>query len=351
MFRRLIPFGFGFALLPLVAGITADERITLAVPGIQCPRCIESLSGTLGRIDPSVKVAANIETKQLEVTYDPAKVNLHQLVGAVSEAPPVHNKPYEAGVLVTVEEPVKNAAKVKKALGQVKGIVNFMAVPGGTAESGDFMIILRPLPRNAKPTDHVKASQIGEALDKNGVKFTGLPGGMVRGGIEELDAKKKQGLPKTSAKSKSGLDDVPLEKAKPARPSSNTPKSKPAREPSTAVKSKEKEKDDESADKPRFVILGGDSDKVYLVDHEGKTEEGKELKKLVKEGDKFGDYIIKEVGDDEGLYVVLEQLQTKEKIRVEHKKKEKEGDKPKDHSDAKAKEASEKEKKDEQKNK
>jgi hypothetical protein len=35
MRRRLTVFGFSFALLPLVAWIAADEKVTLVVPGIQ----------------------------------------------------------------------------------------------------------------------------------------------------------------------------------------------------------------------------------------------------------------------------------------------------------------------------
>src|SRR5262245_58029652 len=176
-------FQLQVAILLAIPSLTvpADEKVKLAVPGIQCQRCIDSLKGTLGRLDPSVKVDATLDTKSLEVTYDPTLVSLHQLVMTVTEAPPVHNMLYEAGVLVTVEDPVKSAAKIKKALGQVKGIANYISLPGGTPESSDIMIVLRPLARNAKAADHVKASQIGEALEKNGVKFSGLPGLSPRG--------------------------------------------------------------------------------------------------------------------------------------------------------------------------
>ncbi len=93
--------------------------------------CVERLSGSLGKLDSSVKVGAvTQDRKEVPVTYDPVKVTLHQLVHAVSETPPVHGKPYEAGVLVTIDDPVKSAAKVKKALGQVKGVVNFTNAPG-----------------------------------------------------------------------------------------------------------------------------------------------------------------------------------------------------------------------------
>ena len=282
--------------------------------------------------------AVGTETKQMPVTYDASKVTLHQLVQTVADTPPVHGKPYQAGVLVTIEDAAKSAAKVKKGLGQVKGVVNFLPAPGAS-DPGEIMVLLKPLPRTAKPADHVKASQIAEALEKSGVKFSGLPGGSASGTADN-DSKKKQ-TAKSTAKTKSGEGDSTAEKSKPARAATSSTKTKPA------ASSPTKSKDDEPGEKPRFQILAGDEDKVYVVDHETKTEEGKELKKLVKEGDKFGAYIVKEVGDDDGLYVVLEHSETKDTIRVEHKKKDKEGDKPKEEKpkDSKEKEAGDKDKK------
>jgi hypothetical protein len=290
--------------------------------------------------------AVGTETKQMPVTYDPSKVSLHQLVQTVAETAPVHGKPYEAGVLVTIEDAAKSAAKVKKALGQVKGVMNFLPAPGAS-EPGEIMLVLRPLPRGAKPADHVKASQIAEALEKAGVKFSGLPGGSASGTAEN-DPKKKQPVAKGSTKTKPGDGDSAADKTKPARATHSAAKTNPARDPAS---SPTKSKDDEPEEKPRFQILAGDEAKVYIIDHETKSEEGKELKKLVKEGDKFGDYIVKEVGDDDGLYVVLEHAETKDTIRVEHKKKEKEGEKPKQDKpkDPKEKEAGDKDKKEEKK--
>jgi hypothetical protein len=258
----------------------------------------------------------------MPVTYDPSKVSLHQLVQAVADTPPVHGKPYAAGVYVEIEDAEKSASKVKKGLGQVKGVMNFLPAPGASGP-GEIMVVLKPLARNAKPADHVKASQIGEALEKAGVKFDGLPGGSA-GGSAENDPKKKS-TAKGTAKTKSGDGDSATDKTKPARTTPSTSKTKPARDPAS---SPEKSKDDEPDEKPRFQILAGDEDKVYLIDHETKSDDGKELKRLVKQGDTFGDYVVKEVGDDDGLYVVLEHAETKETTRIEKKKKEKAGDKP-----------------------
>jgi copper chaperone CopZ len=281
--------------------------------------CATALSGSLSKAGANVGEIFS-EAKQINVSYDPAKVTLHQVIQSVAETEPVHpGSRYQAGVLVTIDVVAKNATKVKGALKKVKGVVDFAPVPGAT-NPGDIMVALAPLSRAAKPTDHVKASHIAEALEKAGVKFSGIE--TSRGGAAAADDKKNPGA-KSSAKAKPGDDESPGEKSKPTR-SPPTPKSKPTREPSAPPKAKE-----DSADKPRFEILAQASGKIYLVDRETKSDEGKELKKFVKAGDTFGDYTVKETGDDDGLFVILEHTETKETIRVEREKKEK-GEKPKD---------------------
>ena len=305
-------------------------------------RCAEALSGSLRKVDSSVRVGGvGVETKQVDVTYDPTKVTLHQLAQAVAETEPIHGKPYQAGVVIKIEDP-KTASKVPGALKKVKGVTGVTTPPG--LSPGEVAITVAPLPRQTKPADQVKASQIADALEKAGVKFSGLDASGGGSGTPFGEQDKKKPAAKGTAKPKPG-EDMPPEKSKPARTPSITPKTKPAREPSSPDKSKEG-----AEDKPRFEIQGEAGGKYYLVDHETKTEEGKVLKKFVKVGDKFGDYIVKEAGDDDGLFIVLEHSETKETVRVEHEKKDKEkdkdGDKPKEEKPAKPKDDAEKEKKD-----
>ncbi len=309
-------------------------------------RCAEALSGSLSKVDASVRVGGVFsEAKQIPLTYDPSKITLHQLLQAVAETPGIHGRPYQGGVLVKVEDPVKSEAKVKKALKQVKNVVGYDRAPGST-EPGEIFIVLGPLPRQAKPTDFVKASQIAEALEKAGVKFSELPTSTSTDG----DSKKKQPAGKGSVKSKAGEDDAASEKPKTTKPAGGATKSKPTREPSSPAKSK----DEPTEDAPRFQILAVAGEKVYLVDHETKNDDGKELKKFVKQGDKFGDYVVKEMADKDGWYVLLENAETKETVRVEleRKDKEKDGDKPKTEKDKDAKEKDgDKEQKDDKKEK
>src|SRR5439155_22229118 len=87
-------------------------------------------------------------------------------------------------------------------------------------------------------------------------------------------------------------------------------------EPKNKEESKEKATSDSAKtdDTPRFQILAVGDEKVYLADHETK------LKKLVKAGDKFGEFVVKEITDKDGWVVLLEKPGTKETIRIEEKK-------------------------------
>jgi hypothetical protein len=241
----------------------------------------------------------------------------------VAGTQPLHEQRYEAGVLVTVEDLKKNSGKVRSALVRVKGVQN--VVPGGLPN--EIVIALAPLSPAAKQKEFLQS--IAEALQKAGLKFSGLPSaGPTGGGIgtnDEADPKRKAATAKGTPKSKGGSDDtMPEEKGKSARPFGNASpkeKAKPARQP---AESPGKSKEGTPEDQPRFQILAVTGDKLYLADHEAK------LKKFVKAGDKFGDFVVKEVGNDDGPFVVLENPETKDTIRVEKERKDKDKDKDKD---------------------
>ena len=232
----------------------------------------------------------------------------------VAETEPVHGTPYHAGLVVTVGDPDKNAAKVKSALKRVKGVADIAPVPNAS-EPGEIAILFAPLSAKAKAAEQVKASQIAEALQKAGVKFSGLPSsgpaGAGIGSSDEPDSKRKLPAAKGSAKSKSGPDDtMPEDKTKPSRPlggASSKEKTKPARPSADPAR---KPKEASSEDTPRFQILAVTGEGMYLTDHEAK------LKKLVKQGDKFGEFIVKELGNADGPFLVLENPETKDTIRV-----------------------------------
>ena len=254
------------------------------------------------------------------MTYDPAKISVHQLAQVVAETEPVHGEPYQAGIVITVEDLEKSYQKVQKALAKVKavkGIITQAQLP--ILSEGEIALTLAPLKSQAKATEFVKASQISDALQKAGVKFTGLPSTAAAGTKSDEPDSKRKSPGKSSSKAKGGSDgDMPAEKSRSARGSAGTGKSKGSRDSST---SSEKSSGTGSEEPPRFQILAVAKEKVYLADNEAK------IKKFIKEGDKFGDFVVKEMADDDGWYVVLENPDTQETVRVEKEKKDKAGDK------------------------
>lgn len=286
--------------------------------------CVERLSGSLSRLASQPTDGLSPTTKTVNVTYDPAKVTLHQIVNAVATTDPVHGKRYEAGVIMTIEDLKKESKRVQTTLGKLKLRVTEIQPP----QPGEIVVLFPVLAPQAKANDFIKASQIAEALEKAGVKFSGLTGVQTSGAASNsLDADKKKATAKTAGKSKLGGDDMAADKAdksKSSRPAAGSAKSKPAGDP--AARS-DKSKEGTPDDAPRFQIVAEANGKFYLVDHEAN------VKKFVKEGDEFGDYTVKQVSHDDGL-IVLEHKETKELVRVEKEKK----DKPKDGKKPDAKE-------------
>ncbi|GEM_PF-5157340 len=292
-------------------------------------RCAEALSGSLSTADASVRVG-NIfsEARQIELSYDASKVSVHQLVQACMNTQPLHGKPYQAGLIVGIEEPQKSFPKMQKALKRVKGLGAVQPI-----SDKDVVITFVPLTPKSKEKDFVTTAQLAEELTRAGVKYSGLPAAESPGAAGADDAKRKPIGSKGSTKTKPADGEPGDEKAKPTRPTGST-KTKPAKDPTDPA---EKPKDDSPEDAPRFQILAVAGGKVYLADNEEK------LKKFVVEGDKFGEFVVKEIGDDDGnKFVVLEKPESKETIRIEKEKK----DKPKDEAGKDGGEKKEAEKKD-----
>jgi len=55
---------------------TATEHITLTAPDISCGHCVNAIQNRLGGLDGVSNVTASAETKQVEINFDPAKINL-----------------------------------------------------------------------------------------------------------------------------------------------------------------------------------------------------------------------------------------------------------------------------------
>ncbi len=62
------------------------QDVTLTSPDISCGHCVASVQGAVGALDGVQRVAADADTKQVAVNFDPARVSLPQIEAALSEA-------------------------------------------------------------------------------------------------------------------------------------------------------------------------------------------------------------------------------------------------------------------------
>lgn len=61
------------------------ERATLTTPDISCEHCVATITRAVGGLSGVSKVAADEQTKQVRVEYDPARVSLAQIEATLDE--------------------------------------------------------------------------------------------------------------------------------------------------------------------------------------------------------------------------------------------------------------------------
>lgn len=59
------------------------EKVTLQVEGMSCGHCVKSVEGAVREAGGEAKVS--LETKTVEVDYDPGKVSLEAIKEAIEE--------------------------------------------------------------------------------------------------------------------------------------------------------------------------------------------------------------------------------------------------------------------------
>lgn len=62
------------------------EKVILDVPGMTCPSCPFTVQKSLERLDGVISAEVTFETKKAQVTYDPARVSIDQMVEATTNA-------------------------------------------------------------------------------------------------------------------------------------------------------------------------------------------------------------------------------------------------------------------------
>ncbi len=63
----------------------STQQITLIAPDISCGHCVATVQETLKEIGVD-EVSADAESKQISIAYDPDRVSLGQIEGALDEA-------------------------------------------------------------------------------------------------------------------------------------------------------------------------------------------------------------------------------------------------------------------------
>lgn len=61
------------------------EQATLTAPDISCGHCVATVTKAVGGLAGVSKVAADEQTKQIRVEYDPARVSLAQIEATLDE--------------------------------------------------------------------------------------------------------------------------------------------------------------------------------------------------------------------------------------------------------------------------
>jgi copper chaperone len=62
------------------------SQATFNVPSISCGHCVRTIRTALGEVEGVQQVAVDIDTKQVEVIYDPATVSEAQMKATLAEA-------------------------------------------------------------------------------------------------------------------------------------------------------------------------------------------------------------------------------------------------------------------------
>jgi copper chaperone len=61
------------------------EKVTLHAPDISCMHCVMAIKRAVGNLEGVSKVEGDPNTKRVEVTYDPQRVTLEQIMRTMAE--------------------------------------------------------------------------------------------------------------------------------------------------------------------------------------------------------------------------------------------------------------------------
>jgi len=58
---------------------------TLSVPDISCGHCKSSIEGAVGPLDGVSKAEVSIDDRNVNIEYDPSKIELNSIIDAISD--------------------------------------------------------------------------------------------------------------------------------------------------------------------------------------------------------------------------------------------------------------------------
>ena len=68
-----------------MAESTATQQVTLLAPDISCAHCVATVQETLQEIGVD-QIAADADSKQVSITFDPGRVSLEEIEAALDDA-------------------------------------------------------------------------------------------------------------------------------------------------------------------------------------------------------------------------------------------------------------------------
>ena len=144
---------------PLIAGDKEKPKaspttLTFFITGIECAACVEmvrqSVCNTPGVVDLFVEQRID---SYASVAFDPQQVSAHQIAQAIFDSMPLHGRPYEPRLMLTIPAYKKPeiAAKVDAAVAKHKASIEVEIMDKAKGELLLYFLPLKRDPTNKKP--------------------------------------------------------------------------------------------------------------------------------------------------------------------------------------------------------
>lgn len=193
---------FSFAavasLFLLTHGVFAAEKpavvphpvtLTFYIAGVECSACSSFINEAAYKV-PSVKEIMPEEINVVNISFDTHVASAHQVAQAISEALPIHGKPYEATLKIRVPDYAKgdNAARVDAVFAKRSEWVKAELLDKAKGEFAVHFLPLKVDPKKAGPQGW-NPGHFGHAIHDPAPKGLGLAFAIVQQGQAAPDKK------------------------------------------------------------------------------------------------------------------------------------------------------------------